>query len=61
MVDRDGYGRYSFTEPLDRAALQARLDFPPTLLFTKDTVRDPRNFVGITHYLDPGPPLTLNV
>ncbi|MGI4863804.1 MAG: hypothetical protein ACRYFZ_07745 [Janthinobacterium lividum] len=56
--DRDGYGRYAFTEPLDIAALQAHFDFPPTLLLTKDAVQDTRNFVGIGQYVAPGPPMT---
>ena len=55
--DRDGYGRYSFIEPLDMTALQAHFDFPPTLLLTKDAVQDTRNFVGITQHVAQGPPL----
>ncbi|TDN39838.1 hypothetical protein E4631_23335 [Hymenobacter sp. UV11] len=46
--DRDGYGSYYFKEALDMARLRAHFAFPATILLTKDTVQDTRNFVRIT-------------
>lgn len=58
--DRDGYGDYRFTEPLDMAALREHFDFPPTLLLNQNSVQDTRNFVGINQHVAQGPPLTLD-
>ena len=56
--DRDGYGSYYFAQALDMEALRARFDLPATLLLTKDTVQDTRNFVRITQALGPQPVLS---
>jgi hypothetical protein len=56
--DRDGLGNYSFTAPLDIAAIQAHFEIPPTLLLNKNSVHDTRNLVEITQHVASGPPLT---
>ena len=59
--DRDGYGSYYFAQALDMEALRARFDLPATLLLTKDTVQDTRNFVAITQAFGPQPVLSFDV
>lgn len=56
--DRDGFGSYCFTAPLDMEGIQANFDIPPTLLLNKDSVQDTRNFVEIRQHVAAGPPLT---
>ena len=56
--DRDGYGSYYFAQALDMEALRARFDLPATLLLTKDTVQDTRNFVRLTQAFGPQPVLS---
>ena len=59
--DRDGYGSFYFTEPLEMALLRAHFAFPVTIILTKDTVQDTRNFVGITQVSPASAPLLFNV
>lgn len=59
--DRDGYGDYRFTGPLDMGALKEHFDFPPTLLLNQNSVQDTRNFVGIGQHVAQGPPITLDL
>ncbi len=56
--DRDGYGSYYFAQALDMEALRAQFELPITLLLTKDTVQDTRNFVRITQAFGPQPVLS---
>lgn len=35
-IDRDGYGKFLFDQPLDLAAVNARFALPPTIHFTPD-------------------------
>lgn len=59
--DRDGYGSFYFTKALDMALLRAHFAFPATIVLTKDTVQDSRNFVGITQASPASTPLLFNV
>lgn len=59
--DRDGYGSFYFTEALDMVLLRAHFAFPATIILTKDTVQDSRNFVGITQASPGSTPLLFNV
>lgn len=45
--NRDGYGVYGFTQPLDMDALRARFDFPASIVAGQSGVYDTRNFVSI--------------
>lgn len=46
--DRDGLGTFLFQEPLDVAAIQARFELPPTIVFITDgDIWDRRSRVGI--------------
>lgn len=56
--DRDGYGSFYFTKALDMALLRAHFAFPATIVLTKDTVQDTRNFVRITQAFSPQPVLS---
>lgn len=57
--DRDGYGDYRFSGPLDMGALKEQFDFPATLLLNQNSVQDTRNFVGISQHVAQEPPITL--
>ena len=61
LFDRDGYGDYRFTDPLDMAALRAQFEFPATLLLNQNSVQDQRNFVGIGQHIAQGPFITLDL
>lgn len=59
--NRDGFGTYSFRQPLAVEDLRNQFTFPSTILLTQDAVQDSRNFVAITHALPPSPPLTFSL
>jgi hypothetical protein len=59
--DRDGYGRYCFTKPLDMTALQAQFDLLVSILPTKDTVQDTHNLMTITQRLGTQPALSFTL
>lgn len=58
--DRDGYGDYRFSGPLDMEVLKERFEVPATLLLNQNSVQDTRNFVGINQHVPQGPPLTFD-
>jgi len=58
--DRDGYGDYRFSDPLDMEGLKERFEVPATLLLNQNSVQDTRNFVGINQHVPQGPPLTFD-
>ncbi len=48
-IDRDGYGKFLFDQPLDLVAVNARFALPPTIHFTPDDgIWDSLNKRGIS-------------
>ena len=59
--DRDGFGNFYFQVPLDLAAVRRHFSLPPTIVFTKSSIWDQRNMVGIDQALPVGEPLKFNL